>query len=138
MKSNNWVQLPPDNDKKILGVFTRDKRFYKTFFPLLCVVVLQQVAALAVNMADNIMLGTYSELALSGATLVNQIQFTLQQIAAGIGIGIVVLASQYWGQRKTEQIKKIISIGIKMGFAVGVVFFFVIQNYTCKYIVAVY
>lgn len=123
MKSNNWVQLPPDNDKKILGVFTRDKRFYKTFFPLLCVVVLQQVAALAVNMADNIMLGTYSELALSGATLVNQIQFTLQQIAAGIGIGIVVLASQYWGQRKTEQIKKIISIGIKMGFAVGVVFF---------------
>ena len=47
-----------------------------------------------VNMVDNIMLGTYSELALSGATLVNQIQFVLQQVAAGIGMGIVVLASQ--------------------------------------------
>ena len=52
-------------------------------------------------MADNIMLGTYSELALSGATLVNQIQFTLQQVSSGIGMGIVVLASQYWGKRAT-------------------------------------
>ncbi|WP_186567056.1 hypothetical protein [Lawsonibacter celer] len=48
-------------------------------------------------MAGNMMPGAYTGLALSGATLVNQIQFTLQQIAAGIGTGIVVLASQYWG-----------------------------------------
>ena len=39
---------------------------------------LEQLAALAVNLADNIMLGRYSELALSGASLVNQLQFTLQ------------------------------------------------------------
>ena len=31
----------------------------------------EQLAALAVNLADNIMLGRYSELALSGASLVN-------------------------------------------------------------------
>lgn len=122
-KEKNWMELPPDQDKKFLGVFTKDIRFYRTFFPLLCVVALQQLAALAVNMADNIMLGTYSELALSGATLVNQIQFTLQQICAGIGMGIVVLASQYWGQKKIEPIKKIISIGIKCGLAVGILFF---------------
>lgn len=72
------VAIPPDNDKLFLKMFTRDRGFYRTFFPLLLVITLQQLAALAVNMADNIMLGTYSELALSGATLVNQIQFTLQ------------------------------------------------------------
>ena len=111
-----------DKEAKTLRLF-QNKNLYKTFFPLLIVISLQQLAALMVNMVDNIMLGTYTELALSGATLVNQIQFTLQQIAAGIGMGIVVLASQYWGQRRTEPIKKIISIGVKFGFVVGLIFF---------------
>lgn len=123
MPKATHIMLPPDEDRRFLGLFTRDRSFYRSFFPLLLIIVLQQLAALAVNMADNIMLGTYTELALSGATLVNQIQFTLQQISAGIGRGIVVLSSQYWGQRRTEPIKKIINIGVKLCLVVGVVFF---------------
>ena len=123
MKTKNYVPLPPDTERKLLGLFTRDPYFYRTFFPLLCIVVLQQLAALAVNMVDNIMLGTYSELALSGATLVNQIQFTLQQIASGVGMGIVVLASQYWGQQRIDPIKKIIGLGVKVALALGILFF---------------
>ena len=122
-QKSKWVELPPDTQPKLWGIFTKDRRFYKTFFPLLLVVALQQLAALTLNMADNIMLGTYTELALSGATLVNQIQFILQQICAGIGLGIVVLGSQYWGQQKIEPIQKIISIGVKCGLLVGVIFF---------------
>lgn len=127
MKRKNYIVLPPDTEKKTLGLFTRDKSFYRTFFPLLAVISLQQLAALAVNMADNIMLGAYSELALSGATLVNQIQFVLQQVAVGIGMGIVVLASRYWGQKCIEPIKKIISLGVKIGLLVGIVFFVVVK-----------
>ena len=123
MKKANYTPLPPDKDRKFLGIFTRDRSFYRVFFPLLAVISLQQLAALAVNMADNLMLGRYTELALSGATLVNQIQFVLQQIAAGIGMGIVVLASQYWGQHRIDPIKKIINIGVKLGLVVGIVFF---------------
>lgn len=125
MKKKSYTILPPDQDPKIFRFFTRDQSFYQTFFPLLLVITLQQLAALTVNMADNIMLGRYTELALSGATLVNQIQFTLQQLAAGIGMGIVVLASQYWGQRRTEPIKKIINIGVKFGIIVGILFFLI-------------
>lgn len=121
MKS--YTRLPRDVDPKFLRIFTRDKGFYRTFFPLLLVIALQQLAALTVNLVDNLMLGTYSELALSGATLVNQLQFVLQQIAAGIGMGIVVLASQYWGQRRTGPIKKIISMGMIFGIAAGLIFF---------------
>ena len=117
-----YTQLPPDRDKKILGIFTTDKRFYRTFFPLLLVIGLQQLAAITVNLVDNVMLGNYTELALSGVTLVNQIQFTLQQIASGIGMGIIVLASRYWGRREIEPIKQIISVGVKFGLAVGIVF----------------
>ena len=122
MKKQEYIHLPIDSEDKFLGLFTRDKKFYRMFFSLLIVISLQQLAALAVNMVDNIMLGTYTELALSGATLVNQIQFILQQIAAGIGMGIVVLASQYWGQKRIEPIKKIINLGLKLGLFVGIIF----------------
>ena len=74
------------------------KRLYRTFFPLLLVISLQQLASLTVNLVDNLMLGGYSELALSGATLVNQIQFVLQSFVAGIGTGVSVLGAQYWGK----------------------------------------
>ena len=77
MKRNDYVKLGPDTDEKYFGLLTKDKSFYRMFFRLLVVISLQQLAALAVNMADNIMLGTYKELALSGATLVNQVQFVL-------------------------------------------------------------
>ena len=127
MSKRAYTVLPPDREEKVLGIFVKDVSFYRTFFPLLFVIVLQQLAALAVNLADNIMLGRYSELALSGASLVNQLQFTLQQIAAGIGMGIVVLAAQYWGQKRTEPIKKIISLGVKCGFFSGVLFFAISQ-----------
>ena len=123
MKKTGFTALPPDRDPKVLGLFTRNRAFYKMFFPLLLVISLQQLAALAVNMVDNLMLGRYTELALSGATLVNQIQFVLMMVASGIGMGIVVLASQYWGQRRIEPIKKIINIGVKSGLLVGLVFF---------------
>ncbi|MBE6031752.1 MAG: MATE family efflux transporter [Clostridiales bacterium] len=117
--------LPPDQDPKILGIFTKEKKFYKVFFPLLFIIALQQLAALGVNLADNIMLGRYTELALSGATLVNQLQFMLQQAAAGVGMGIVVLASQYWGQQRIDPIKRIIGLGMKFGLLIGAIFFLV-------------
>ena len=49
--------------------FTKDRTFYHTFFPLLVKVALQNLVACSVNMADNMMLGNYSQLALSGAAV---------------------------------------------------------------------
>ena len=64
--------------------FTKDPTFYRTLFPLLITVALQNIVAYSVNMADNIMLGSYSQNALSGAATVNQIFFMVQQITLGI------------------------------------------------------
>ena len=41
--------------------FTHDKTFYTSLFPMLVIVALQNVIAYSVNMADNIMLGAYSQ-----------------------------------------------------------------------------
>ena len=52
MKNRGYTPLPPDRDPKFLGLFTRDPRFYRTFFPLLFIIALQQLAALAVNLVE--------------------------------------------------------------------------------------
>ena len=53
------------------------------------VVALQNLVAYSVNMLDNIMLGSYSQNALSGAATVNQIFFIVNQLALSIGNALV-------------------------------------------------
>ena len=103
--------------------FTRDKDMYKTFFPFLLVITVQGIITIGVNLADNLMLGNFSETALSGASLVNQLHFLLQMIAGGVGAGVVVLGAQYWGKGELEPIRKVIAIGVKLSLAIGIVFF---------------
>ena len=98
----------------------RERRtMLRAFLPLLVAVALQQMLALTVNLVDNFMLGQYSETAMSGASLVNQLQFILQQVMAGIGGGVAVLGAQYWGKGETQPIKSIMSVGLKFGILAG-------------------
>ena len=76
--------------------FTKDKSFYKSFFALFIMIAMQNLIAYSVNMADNIMLGAYSQNALSGAATVNQIFFVVQQLSMAIGEALVTISSQYW------------------------------------------
>lgn len=100
-------------------LFVKDPVFYKSLFSLSCVIALQNLISFGVNLADNIMVGAYSQTALNGVSMVNQIQFLLQMIATGIGNGMVVLASQYWGQRKTEPIRRFFAVGFWLGLLVS-------------------
>ncbi len=77
-----------------------DGAFYKRFFSLTITIALQNLIVFSVNLADNLMLGGYSEQALSGVALANQIQFLLQMLVMGAGEGMIVLASQYWGKKR--------------------------------------
>ena len=101
---------------------TRDKSFYKQFFSLLLFIALQNLIVYCVNLADNIMLGRWSEEALSGVALANQVQFLLQMIVSAVGEGVVVLASQYWGKRDLRPIPFINGVGLNVALAVGGLF----------------
>ena len=79
------------------------------------VLVLQQVITLSVNLADNIMLGAYSEVSLSGVAAVNQIQFIYQQIMTAAGEGIVILGTQYFGKNQFGPIRLIASSAMHFG-----------------------
>lgn len=101
--------------------FTKDPMFYKNMFSMLAFVALQNVVAYSVNMADNIMLGTYSQAALSGAATVNQVFFIIQQFAISFGNALVALAAQYWGQHRVKPIRTLAGITLKVGVAVSVI-----------------
>ena len=78
----------------------KDRSFYRSFFLMLLMLVAQNVIILGVNLADNVMVASYTdpliagETALAGVTAVNQMQFVLQQVIIGLGDALVSIAAQ--------------------------------------------
>lgn len=87
------------------------------------IVVFQNLIAYSINMADNLMLGMYSQSSLSGVATVNQIQFLLQQMTLAIGDTLVIIASQYWGQKNTKPIRTFTGIALMTGLLLGLIIF---------------
>ena len=79
--------------------FTRDKSFYKTLVTLAIPIALQNAVTFAVGLADNVMIGTLGDSAISGVYVGSQLQTLLQMFIGGIEGAILILAAQYWGKR---------------------------------------
>lgn len=103
------------------------KGFYKQFFGLYVALLLQNVVTLSVNLADNIMLGAYREISLSGVTAVNQIQFIFFQLMCALGDGVVIVCSQYWGKRRVEPMKRIMAIAMRCALGIAIILFVVVS-----------
>ena len=101
----------------------RDKAFYKRFFSIWSVLVLHNIITLGVNLADNVMIGAFSETAMSGVTAVNQIQFVFYQLLLGMGDAIVVLGSQYWGEKRPDAIKRFFPGALMLSAGLSLVLF---------------
>ena len=105
-------------------MFVREKQFYTTFFKLSAIMAAQNLLSYVVNLADNIMLGRYSENTLAAVAMVNQIHYLLQMICiAGIGAGTLVMVSQYWGKGELDPIRRIIALAMKFAAVTGLIFF---------------
>jgi len=105
-------------------MLVRDKSFYSTFLTLTTMMAAQNLLSFGVNLADNIMLGRYSETSLAAAALVNQVQYLLHMISvAGIGTGALAMVSQYWGKGEIDPIRRIIALATKFAMVTGLIFF---------------
>ena len=93
--------------------------FYKHLLLLAIPMVLQNLVTFLVGFADNIMVGTLGETAISGVYIGNQVQMMLQMIVIGVDSAMLILAAQYWGARNTDSIKKllVIALSISAGLA---------------------
>lgn len=93
--------------------------FWRRYGKLLVTVAFQNVIVYGVNLLDNIMIGGYSELALSGVFIVNQIQFLLQMIINSIADGTVVTASRHWGEKNIDGIKRTAAFALMFGLGIS-------------------
>ena len=99
-----------------------DKTFYKRLLTIAIPVVLQSVITNGVNMLDNIMLGQFTEAALSGSTQANQFIMLFSFTIMGVSMGASVLSSRYWGAKDFTSLKKAITIALRFGLALGLGF----------------
>lgn len=104
-----------------MRLFTKDKNFYKTLLLLAIPVALQNLITFAVGFADNLMVSSLGDNAVSGVYMGNQIQTFLQVFSVGIEGAILVLATQYWGKKDTKTIKKIVAVGLQFSVFFGLI-----------------
>ena len=102
-----------------MALFTKDRSFYRSLVTLAVPISLQNLVTFAVSFADNVMIGSLGDDAISGVYIGGQLQSVLQMFVGGIEGAILILAAQYWGKKDTQSIRKVVSIGIKFALAVG-------------------
>ena len=100
-------------------ILTKDKNFYKSLLALSIPIALQNLVTFSVGLADNIMIGSLGDAAISGVYMGNQIQTLLQIVSSGLEGSILILAAQYWGRRDTRSISRIVSIGLRASLIFG-------------------
>ena len=93
--------------------------FYKTLAKIALPMALQSLISFGVGLADNYMVGSLGDAALSGVLISNQVQWLLHMLCAGLSAAMVILAAQYLGKGDTKNAKIVISITIKIAFASG-------------------
>ena len=89
-----------------------DKAFYKSLVLLAVPMILQNLISFAVGFADNLMVSSLGDSAVSGVYLANQMQTLLRLFSGGIEGAIAILAAQYWGKGDRKSIRLLLSIGL--------------------------
>lgn len=100
----------------------KDRSFYRSVFVLVFPMALQNLINVAVTAADVFMLGKINDTVLSGSSLAGQIQYIMTLIFFGLTSGASVLAAQYWGQKKTDVIEKILGTALNFSLVTAIVF----------------
>ena len=97
----------------------RNCSLYSMLAKIALPLALQNLITFGIGLADNFMVGSLGDLALSGVFLSNQVQWILHMLCAGLSAAMVVLAAQYFGKNDTKNAKSVVTITLKIAFAVG-------------------
>ncbi len=82
---------------------------------------LQNLITFAVSFADNLMIGSLGDTAISAVYMGTQVQTFLQMAINGITTAMLVLVAQYWGKQDTGRIRQAASIALRVALAVGAI-----------------
>lgn len=98
----------------------KEDNFYRKLTVIGIPMIIQQVIAVTLNLADTIMVGKVSENALAAVGAANQVYFIFSVVLFGIFSGAAVHAVQYWGIRDLVSLRKIVGIDYTMCLVLSV------------------
>jgi len=100
-----------------------DMTLFRRLMMLAAPMALQNVISFSVGLADNLMVGSLGEVALSGVFVANQIQNLLNMLVIGLSSAMMVLANQYWGKRDAVRVRSIVGMTLIFGLSVSAMMF---------------
>ena len=84
----------------------KNQQFYVKTARLAVPIMMQNMITIGVNMADNIMVGSLGENALSAVALANQFINIYQFSCMGLGQGASIMTSRFWGMKNEKALNR--------------------------------
>ena len=109
-----------------------DRSFYRTLAKIALPLALQNLISFGVGLADNFMVGSLGDRALSGVLVSNQVQWILVMLCAGLSAAMVILAAQYIGKGDIQKAKIVVAITIKIAFAIAALLTLVVSFFSVQ------
>ena len=103
--------------------YKRNIDFYKLLITISIPIVIQNLISSSLNLVDNVMIGQLGETYIAATGLANQIYFIMTLLLFGGNSGISIYIAQYWGNKETDKIKSVLSIGLLFALFVSSIFF---------------
>ena len=100
----------------------RNREFYSRTIRILIPIMLQQLITTGINFFDNIMVGSFGELQIAGASLANMFYGVFQFVCMGLGSGAIVLSSQFWGRGEHDALKTVAAIALRVTAVCSAIF----------------
>ena len=113
--------------------FFGDRAFYSKVLKISLPIMIQSGITNAVNMLDNVMIGSLGTEAASGVSIVNQLLFVFTMVLFGSGAAIGIFTSQYHGAGDVNGVRYTFRMKIYASFIItliGVTVFTVFENET--------
>lgn len=97
----------------------------------------QRIVGVAVNLIDNLMVGSLGDIAVSACSVANQFFLLYSFIITGLIGGMVLISAQAWGNKNIMICKKMISLSVLLCSIVAIVFT-IITLFGSQFIIQIY
>jgi putative MATE family efflux protein len=98
------------------------KNFYPQIIKLVIPIAVQNLLSAAVSSADVVMLNYVGQASISAVSLAANYASVLYMVYYGLGTGVTMLSSQYWGKQDLQAIRAVQGIALRFAVLISIVF----------------
>ena len=102
-----------------------DREYRSDYFKVVVPVTMQTFLTAVLTATDTIMVGMLNSTSLAAVSLASQVTLIITNLIAAISVGTSALASQYYGKKDMESVKKVMYTTFRFSMMLGVFFFLI-------------